>query len=105
MIVKAKDAKSKSFRGVNFEVLAVSDKTMITVMKYAEGNRVGMHKHPNEQGGYVVSGKFKVWIGNEEDILEAGDSYIVPENTEHAFEVIEPGDIIDVFVPPREDYR
>lgn len=36
--------------------------------------------------------------------LTAGDSYAIPGGWRHAFEVIEAGEVIDLFTPPREDY-
>ena len=32
------------------------------------------------------------------------DSYTIPGNVEHTIEIIEPGEVIDFFTPPREDY-
>ena len=41
---------------------------------------------------------------NIEVLLHAGDSYAIPGNTPHSFEVMESGEVVDVFTPPREDY-
>lgn len=37
-------------------------------------------------------------------ILAAGDSYAIPGNVSHSFEVLEGGEVVDVFSPQREDY-
>ena len=37
-------------------------------------------------------------------ILTVGDSYAIPDNTSHSFEVLEEGEVVDVFTPHREDY-
>lgn len=104
MIVKAKEALQKSFHGVDFEVLAHGEKSMITKMKYVIGNKVPFHAHPNEQSGYVISGKYRIQYQDYDEILISGDSYVIPGNVEHAWEVIEEGEAIDVFTPPRTDY-
>tara|TARA_Y100001935_G_C17216438_1_gene462857 strand:+ start:187 stop:504 length:318 start_codon:yes stop_codon:yes gene_type:complete len=104
MIKKAKDAIQKDFHGVSLEVLAHSKNSMVTKMKFVESNDVPFHKHPNEQSGYVVSGKYRLRVGEFDEIIEAGDSYAIPGNIEHALTVIEAGEVIDVFTPPREDY-
>ncbi len=39
------------------------------------------HQHPNEQSGYVVSGKYRYKFGDYDEILEQGDSYVIPANT------------------------
>ena len=35
---------------------------------------------------------------------KTGDSYMIPENVNHRIEVIDAGEVIDIFTPPREDY-
>ena len=104
MITKKEQVKSRQFKGVSFDVLAVGEKSMVTKMNYKVGNNVPLHSHPNEQSGYVISGKYRIKFQNTDDILVAGDSYSIPENVEHSLEVIEEGEVIDVFVPIRQDY-
>ena len=77
---------------------------MITKMNYKIGDSVPFHKHPNEQAGYVISGKIRLQFENNDQVLTAGDSYVIPENVNHSVEVIEAGEVIDVFTPPRKDY-
>ena len=104
MIIKKENAKSRQFKGVSFEVLAVGQKTMVTKMIYKVGDKVPLHSHPNEQSGYIISGKYRIRYQNNDAILIPGDSYSIPENIEHSMEVIEAGEVIDTFSPPREDY-
>lgn len=103
-IVKRTDAIKKQFLGVDFEVFAIGEKTMITKMLYKKSDFVPFHKHPNEQSGYIISGKYRLSIENQEYILSVGDTYSIPENIEHSMEIIEAGEIIDVFTPIRKDY-
>ncbi|WP_294142503.1 cupin domain-containing protein [uncultured Sanguibacteroides sp.] len=104
MITKKENAKSRQFKGVSFDVLAVGEKSMVTKMNYKVGDRVPPHAHPNEQSGYVISGKYRIVYQEEDEILTSGDSYSIPENIVHAWEVIEGGEVIDVFTPFRTDY-
>ncbi len=104
MITKNENAKNRQFKGVSFDVLAIGQKSMVTRMNYKIGNRVPIHSHPNEQSGYVISGKYRIQYQNISEILNPGDSYSIPENIEHLWEVIEGGEVIDVFTPPRQDY-
>lgn len=104
MITKRKDAQPREFKGVSFDVLAVGPKSMVTKMNYKQGDYAATHAHPNEQSGYVISGKYKITIAGEENLITVGDSYVIPENVLHSMEVIEAGEVIDVFTPIREDY-
>lgn len=76
----------------------------ITKMNYVVGNYGSPHQHPNEQSGYVISGRYELIIDGEEYELQAGDTYAIPGNQIHSFKVIEGGEVIDVFTPPRQDY-
>jgi len=104
MIIKKENTKKRHFKGVSFDVLAVGQKSMVTRMNYKVGNNVPLHSHPNEQSGYVISGKYRIRYQNISEILDPGDSYSIPENIDHSWEVIEGGKVIDVFIPPRPDY-
>jgi quercetin dioxygenase-like cupin family protein len=104
MITRKEDSKQRQFKGVCFDVLAVGQKSMVTRMNYKAGDSVPLHAHPNEQSGYVISGKYRINYRNVSEILNPGDSYSIPENIEHAVDAIEGGQVIDVFIPPRQDY-
>lgn len=106
-VVKKNDAVKRTFKGVNLDSLAVGEKSMVTKMNYVKGNYAFTHRHPHEQCGYVISGKHHLIVECEpriDVILESGDSYAIPGNTLHSFEVIEDGEVVDVFTPQREDY-
>lgn len=103
-VVKKENAVKKQFLGVNFEVLAIGKESMVTKMLFKASDFAPFHKHPNEQNGYVISGSYKLIFGNKEHIITSGDSYSIPANMEHSMEIIEPGEIIDVFTPIRQDY-
>jgi len=104
MVTKSKDAIQKTFLGIDFVVLSVGEQSMVTKMLYKKTDVVPTHSHPNEQNGYVVSGKYKLKMNNSISILESGDSYSIHKNIEHSLEVLIEGEVVDVFTPPREDY-
>lgn len=80
---------------------------MVTKMNYVKGNFATLHTHPHEQCGYVISGEYRLIVDGDEKIdviMHHGDTYAIPGNTPHSFEVIEGGEVVDVFTPQREDY-
>lgn len=103
-VVKKGNEKKRMFKGVALDSLAVGEKSMVTKMNYVVGNYAAEHIHPQEQCGYVISGKYLMTVEENEFILEAGDSYAVPGNVPHSFKVLEAGEVVDVFTPHREDY-
>ncbi len=107
IVVKRECALKRTFKGVNLDSLAVGEKSMVTKMNYVRGNYAETHFHPHEQCGYVISGKHRLIVECEpkiDVILTAGDSYAIPGNMPHSFEVLEEGEVVDVFTPHRIDY-
>ena len=107
IVVKKENALKRVFKGVNLDSLAVGEKSMVTKMNYVKGNYATTHQHPHEQCGYVISGQYRLIVEAEPQIdviMTAGDSYAIPGNIPHSFEVLEGGEVIDVFTPHREDY-
>ena len=108
IVVHKKDALKKVFKGVSLDSLAIGEKSMVAKMNYVKGNFATTHQHPHEQCCYVISGEYRLKVEMPEEnidiLLHAGDSYAIPGNTPHSFEVIEGGEVVDVFTPQREDY-
>jgi quercetin dioxygenase-like cupin family protein len=104
MITKKENAIKRQFKGVDFDVLAIGQKSMVTKMNFKVGDIVPFHSHPNEQSGYVISGKYLLKLKENNHLLTEGDTYSILENAEHSLEVMEKGNIIDFFTPPRQDY-
>lgn len=104
VVVKKEDAKKRVFKGVHLDSLAVGEKSMVCKMNYCSGDFASEHRHPHEQCGYVISGKYELMVEGETWTLSSGDSYAIPGNKRHSFKVLEAGEVVDVFTPPREDY-
>jgi len=104
MIVKSQDGKRKNFYGVDFIVLSHGPESMVTKMLYKFEDKVPFHNHPNEQSGYVLSGKYRIKFSGYDQEIGPGDSYSIPVNVEHSIEIIKAGEVLDFFTPPREDY-
>lgn len=101
---KARLADGTLVDGVTYKTLAFGEMTMCTIMYYKKGAIVPTHKHHHEQVGYVVSGKLKANFAGEESIMETGDSYALPGDTEHKLEALEDSEVIDMFTPIRKEY-
>jgi quercetin dioxygenase-like cupin family protein len=70
-----------------------------------KGSSVPLHQHMNDQVGYVISGKIEMTIGKQVQVLTKGDTYAVPGGILHSTTALEDSWVVDVFSPPREDYR
>lgn len=104
MIGRSHEAKARTFSGVEFDVLVTGSEAMVTKMRFKKGNQTPLHSHPNIQSGYVLSGRIRLSTHDIDETLVAGDSYSIPAEVEHSIAMLETGEAIDVFVPPREDF-
>lgn len=70
----------------------------------ADKSIVKMHKHSQEQFGYIIKGGFKMIIGDETAELKAGDAYFIPADVLHEFVAVGQTEAIDVFSPVKMDF-
>lgn len=78
---------------------------MMTLMRYSLTSVIPFHSHPNEQIGYVLAGRIRVLTRDSQSELGVGDSYVIPASVEHSIEIIEAAQELQVFTPPRPEFR
>ena len=105
MIVFRRDRQVKELGGgVSRRILAENEKIMTVEVSFEKGAVGAPHSHSHEQISYVLSGKFEAKIGEDVEIIEKGDSYVVEGGVEHSVVCLEAGALLDVFTPRREDF-
>lgn len=90
--------------GIVRKVLCHDDGVMLVRFRFEAGAVGAEHSHPHKQVSVIESGVFDVRIDGNTQRLSAGDSYLVAPNLKHGAVAVEPGVIVDVFVPLREDF-
>ncbi|CAN5633757.1 hypothetical protein BH23CHL4_BH23CHL4_01610 [soil metagenome] len=84
----------------------IGDRIMLNLVRLPPGALLPDHFHPNEQAGTVVEGELILTIAGKSRSLHSGDAYVIPPNIPHSGQAGPGGcDVIDVFSPPRDDYR
>jgi len=86
------------------QVLAYNKKVMLVRHHLVKGWKGTRHSHPHEQLVYVVTGGILFDAGGTTVELRSGDSVIVEGGVEHQATALEDSEVLDVFVPYREDY-
>jgi quercetin dioxygenase-like cupin family protein len=82
------------------------ERLMMNFVRLEPGAVVPIHHHPHEQAGTVLEGTITLTVADETRHLTYGDAYLIPPNVPHGATTDERGClVIDVFSPPREDYR
>ena len=90
--------------GIQLKTLVYGEKTLFSEFKLAKGALLPRHHHPHEQTGYLVSGRIRLTIDEEQFEVEPGDSWCILSNLEHSAEILEDSVAVEVFAPVREDY-
>ncbi len=93
------------FPGVVRRTLAAGDRLMLIEVTLDEDAVVPVHTHPHEQTGYLISGRLRFDIAGESRDLSPGDCWLVPGGAPHEVVALEPCLVVDIFSPPREEYR
>ena len=86
-------------------VLADGDEMMVIEWRMRAGVKVPLHAHPHEQSGYVISGEMLFTVDGVERAVTPGTAYSIPGNLPHSARFEQTSVLIDIFSPPREDYR
>jgi len=82
------------------------DKVMMSVVEVAPKAVVPNHTHPHEQAGLVLQGEFEFTIGGETKWMKQGEAYIIPGGVAHSLVGLDGWSLIlDIFSPPREEYK
>ena len=103
--VSLKDAKAVAAEeGLERQVLAFTSRVMLVRHLLKAGWKGARHSHPHEQLVYVVSGRLQFVSGDASFEAGPGDSFVVPGGVEHQAAALEDAEVLDVFVPFREDY-
>ena len=83
------------------------DEMMIAQVYIAKGGIVPKHSHANEQLTYILEGRLRFWLGEDEsEVVDVGAREVlhIPANLPHKAEALEDTLDVDVFHPPRQDW-
>jgi quercetin dioxygenase-like cupin family protein len=101
---RSNDGYQEMLEGVKVKALTCGEKTLMAEFLLSEGSVIPEHSHPNEQSGYLVRGRLRLYVGSKSKVMEPGDSWCVPTDVKHKVDVLEDSVAVEVFSPRREDY-
>lgn len=82
------------------------DQAMLSVVTLAPNATGTLHSHPQEQWGVLLEGEAVRAQDGEEFAVKTGDFWRTPGGVEHTVKAGPNGArILDVFAPPRDEYR
>ena len=71
----------------------------------AQGAVIPDHSHPHEQWTMLLSGSFELTVAGVPHLLHPGHVMYIPPHERHSARALTPCQVLDVFHPPRDDYR
>ena len=90
--------------GVFMKPLTYGENSLLCEFQLKQGSIIPAHQHPQEQAGYLISGRLR-FSGDEGDfIVETGSSWNFKGGKIHGAEVLEDSVAIEIFSPVRQDY-
>ena len=105
MIYKKSDAEYKELaQGVSRKTLTYGEKALLSEFRLAKGGILPVHSHPQEQIGYLVSGKIVLNFEGQDHEFGPGDSWCIAGDAVHSGKILEDAVAVEVFAPVREDY-
>ena len=90
--------------GIRRKTLSYGAATLMSEFRLKAGSPLPMHEHPQEQTGYLISGRLRLTIGEETREMGPGDSWSIPRGVTHGAETLEDTVAVEVFSPVRKDY-
>jgi quercetin dioxygenase-like cupin family protein len=82
------------------------ERITLGVVELDANSHVPEHRHENEQLGMCLSGSLEFRVADETLSLGPGDTWTIPSDVPHEVHVGPDGAVvIDVFAPPRPDWR
>ncbi len=91
--------------GIQIKTLVLGEATLMTEVRLSRNSILPRHDHPYEQTGYLISGKLLLQIGEKKFEMNKGDSWCIPKNIPHEAITLENSIALEIFSPPREDYK
>ena len=91
--------------GVTTHIFA-GEGAMLSVVTLAPNSQGTLHHHPEEQWGVLLEGSAVRTQGGEEIAVKKGDFWRTPGGVPHTIRAGPEGArVLDIFSPPRPDYR
>ncbi len=82
-----------------------TDAATLAYWTIAAGSALPEHSHPNEQIVNMFAGELELTVDGAAHVLGPGDVLVIPGGAVHCGRARTEVQVLDVFTPPRDDYR
>lgn len=102
--IHSSNGYTEIIKGIRIKTLCFGESMLMTEFLLQKDALLPEHSHPNEQTGYLIKGKIRLFIAEAVRELVPGDSWNIAKDVLHRAEILEDSIAIEVFSPVREDY-
>jgi quercetin dioxygenase-like cupin family protein len=102
--LKSQNGYTQILNGIKIKTICHGENMNMNEFVLQKNTVLPEHNHPNEQIGYLISGKMKLYIGDTNKTLLPGDSWCIQKNIKHKAEILEDSIALEIFSPLRTDY-
>jgi quercetin dioxygenase-like cupin family protein len=92
-------------KGVYRKTLINNNELMMCHFTFEQNAEVPLHNHEAHQIGHILRGKIKFLTETGEFVVKTGDSYVFDAYEQHGAVCLESAEVIEVFSPPRSEYK
>jgi quercetin dioxygenase-like cupin family protein len=85
---------------VRVKELLVGESALVLEVRHSKGMKSPDHVHGHDSYCYLVSGRSRTRLGEDEYVLEAGDGVLHPRGVPHSLEALEDCHFIVFKMPP-----
>ena len=103
--IKWKDVEREKLNPLIDREMITGQEIMVARVFIKKGGHVPLHHHHNEQLTYIIEGALKFAIDGKEIVVRAGEVLCIPSNMPHEAWGVEDTLDLDVFTPPRDEFR
>lgn len=90
--------------GIEIKTIVHGQGTLMTEFRLTRDAALPEHAHEQEQTGYLLKGRIRLFIDGTSQVMTPGDSWMIPSNVQHRAEILEDSVALEVFSPCRSDY-
>jgi quercetin dioxygenase-like cupin family protein len=86
--------------------MAWGERVMLSRVTIEPGGVVPAHRHPHEQAGVCLSGRFELTVGSETRVVGPGEMYFILGGVVHSARGLDQTAVtLDIFSPVRDEYK
>jgi len=87
-------AACESCAGVLLRTLVPGPTVMLSEMVYRRRAETPVHTHASDQVGYVVKGRLRLRLGEQDRLVSTGDTYVVPADVAHRLQALDDATVL-----------